>query len=528
MSAFTNNFPYPSQRMPVLARNVVATSQPLASQAGLFMLRNGGNAVDAALGAAITIAVVEPCSNGIGSDAFAIIWDGKKMHGINASGKSPAALRPEHFTGMKEMPPYGWGATTVPGCVSAWVELSDRFGKLPFEKLFESAIRYAGKGFLVSPYTAESWARAKVDYKDYPDFAATFTKNGNVPKAGEKFVFSDHAKTLCRIGATKGRAFYEGEIAEKIAAHAKATGGLMTEKDFAEHKADRVDPISMDYHGVTLHEIPPNGQGIAALLMLGIIKHLDIQNYPVDSADSLHIQIEAMKLAFADAYRYVADPRYMDVKPGDLLDEDYLAERARLIDMKKAKDPSYGTPPRGGTIYLTTADENGMMVSYIQSNYYSFGSGIAAPGTGVAIQNRGKCFTLEKGHPNRVGGGKRPYHTIIPAFVTRNGEPVMSFGVMGGAMQPQGHSQMMIRIFDYAQNPQAASDAPRWCVLQHLDVALEPGFDSEVLDELSKRGHQLHVGKKEAFYGGAQLIYKLDDGYFAASDSRRDGQAVGF
>ncbi|MBT4483541.1 MAG: gamma-glutamyltransferase, partial [Candidatus Latescibacteria bacterium] len=296
MSAFTNNFPYPSQRMPVLARNVVATSQPLASQAGLFMLRNGGNAVDAALGAAITIAVVEPCSNGIGSDAFAIIWDGKKMHGINASGKSPAALRPEHFTGMKEMPPYGWGATTVPGCVSAWVELSDRFGKLPFEKLFESAIRYAGKGFLVSPYTAESWARAKVDYKDYPDFAATFTKNGNVPKAGEKFVFSDHAKTLCRIGATKGRAFYEGEIAEKIAAHAKATGGLMTEKDFAEHKADRVDPISMDYHGVTLHEIPPNGQGIAALLMLGIIKHLDIQNYPVDSADSLHIQIEAMKL----------------------------------------------------------------------------------------------------------------------------------------------------------------------------------------------------------------------------------------
>ena len=369
MITFSYDFPYPSQRMPVMAKNIVATSQPLAAQAGLRMLLNGGNAVDAAIATAIALTVVEPTSNGIGSDAFAILWDGNRLHGINASGRSPASLSPDHFAGMEEMPDFGWGPVTVPGCVSAWVALSERFGKLPFDNLFGPAVEYAGNGHPVSPITARGWASAANTYRDYPDFAATFTHDGRVPRAGERFVLSDHARTLCRIKATKGKAFYEGEIAEKIVAHSKATGGFMTMEDLAQHRADWVEPISVDYHDLTLHEIPPNGQGIAALIMLGILRQHDIRDYPVDSADSLHLQIEAMKLAFADAHRYVSDPATMDVKSSALLDPGYLRERALLIDMKKANDPSYGIPPRGGTVYLTAADANGMMVSYIPVSY---------------------------------------------------------------------------------------------------------------------------------------------------------------
>jgi len=525
MNTFSYDFPYASQRMPVMAKNIVATSQPLAAQAGLRMLLKGGNAVDAAIAAAIALTVVEPTSNGIGSDSFAILWDGRRLHGINASGKSPGALTADAFDGMKEMPRFGWGPVTTPGCVSAWAALSQKFGKLPFADLFEPAIEY--EGYLLSPITAGLWESAEKTYRGHPDFAKTFTFGGRVPKAGEKVVLNDHARTLCRISATKGEAFYRGEIAERIVAHSKATGGWFAPEDLAGHEPVWVEPIHMDYHGWRIHEIPPNGQGIAALIMLGILRHMDIANYPLDSADSLHIQIEAMKLAFADAYRYVADPAYMDVKPAAMLDPAYLAERAKLIDRDHARNPSYGTPPRGGTVYLTAADADGMMVSYIQSNYMGFGSGIVVPGTGVAMQNRGRCFTLEKGHPNRVGGGKRPFHTIIPAFVTKNGAPVMSFGVMGGPMQPQGHAQMMVRIFDYGQNPQTASDAPRWRVLEDLQVALEPGLKESVYDELRRRGHQVEI-RGGAHFGGAQLIYRLDDGYCAGSDHRKDGQAVGY
>lgn len=527
MTPFSYDFPYSSQRMPVFAKNIVATSQPLAAQAGLRMLLKGGNAIDAIVATAIALTVVEPTSNGIGSDAFAIVWDGNGLQGINASGRSPAALGPELFEGMKEMPSFGWGPVTVPGCVSAWVALSERFGRLPFETLFEPAVEYAGKGYLVSPITAGLWKKAQETYRDYPDFAATFARNGRVPSTGEKVLLPDHAKTLCRIKATKGDAFYRDDIAEKIAEHAKATGGWMTTEDLAAHKADWVEPLSIEYHGYTLHEIPPNGQGIAALIMLGILADKDIRNYPVDSADSLHLQIEAMKLAFADAHRYVADPKLMDIKPSSLLDPVYLSERAKLIDMNKAGDPVYGIPPKGGTVYLTAADESGMMVSYIQSNYMGFGSGIVVPGTGIAMQNRGRGFTLEKGHPNRVGGRKRPYHTIIPAFVTKDGEPVMSYGVMGGPMQPQGHAQMMLRIFDYGQNPQSASDAPRWRVMGGKTVAFEPGFKKDVYDELKRRGHDV-VFIDSSEMGGAQLIYRLDGGYCAGSDHRKDGQAVGY
>lgn len=527
MQTFTWDFPYPSQRMPVLAKNVIATSQPLAAQAGLRMLIKGGNAVDAALATAIALTVVEPTGNGIGSDAFAIVWDGKNLVGLNASGRSPAALTPERFSGLKSMPKFGWDSVTVPGAVSAWVELSRRLGKLPFADLFEPAIEYAREGFLVSPIIAERWSSAPQIYKDFPEFAATFLPNGRPPGAGEKFTCIEQAETLQRIAETKGRAFYEGDIAEKIVAHAGATGGLITMEDLSTHKAEWVDTISTDYRGLTLHEIPPNGQGIAALLMLGILETKEISKYPVDSADSLHLQIEAMKLAFADTYRYVADPDSMDINCRDLLDPEYLAERAGRIDMKRASNPGFGVPHEGGTVYLTAADSSGMMVSFIQSNFLGFGSGVVVPGTGISLQNRGYGFSLEKGHPNEVRGGKRPFHTIIPGFVMRDGNPLMSLGVMGGPMQPQGHAQIMVRLRDYNQNPQAASDAPRWHVIEGFDIAVEEGFHPDVLNELVSRGHRIKEIDK-MWFGGAQLIYKLDDGYLAASDHRKDGGAVGF
>ena len=523
-------FPYPSQRMPVMAKNVVATSQPLAAQAGLRMLLNGGNAVDAALAAAITLTVVEPTSNGIGSDAFCILWDGNELHGLNASGRSPKALTKERFKGRDQMPMRGWDAVTVPGAVSAWVALSEKFGELPFEELFEPAITYARDGFLVSPITAKAWSYAPKTFGDFPDFCKGFLPNGRAPRPGEVFKYPEQAKTLETIATTQGKAFYRGELAEKMAADAKKHSALLTEEDLADHKADWVGTISQSYGDVELHEIPPNGQGLAALIALGILKHRDVSQYEVDSADSLHVQIEAMKLAFADAYRYIADSSTMDIPVEDLLDDAYLAERAKLISLKRAQTPEYGTPKRGGTVYLTAADASGIMVSFIQSNYYGFGSGVVVPGTGISLQNRGTGFVLDKGHPNEVGPAKRPFHTIIPAFLTREGRPLMSFGVMGGPMQPQGHVQMVLRVCDYGQNPQEASDAPRWRVMDGNEVAVEQGFSDEVLNDLVGRGHTLHKADlgTDFSFGGAQLIYKTEGGYIAGSDSRKDGQAVGF
>ena len=536
----TYDFPYRSQRTPVMAKNIVATSQPLAAQAGLQMLARGGNAVDAALAAAITLSVVEPTSNGIGSDAFAILWDGKELHGLNASGRSPAALTPEHFAkqnsadqsraGQSGVPLRGWDAVTVPGAVSAWVALSERFGKLPFETLFEAGITYAENGFLVSPITARAWSVAPRAYAGFEAFADGFLPEGRAPRAGELFRFPDQAKTLKLIADTGGEAFYRGSLAEAIAADAKRHGALLTEEDLAAHQADWVGTLSQAYGEVELHEIPPNGQGLAALQMVGMLEHHGVGQYAVDSADSLHLQIEAMKLAFADTHRYVADPASMNVSSEALLDEGYLAERAKLIDMTRAQTPEHGVPGRGGTVYLSTADESGMMVSFIQSNYYGFGSGVVVPGTGISLQNRGAGFTLTAGHPNEVGPSKRPFHTIIPAFLTQGGQPLMSFGVMGGPMQPQGHAQMVVRLRDYAQNPQTASDAPRWRVMEGLEVAVEPGFAPGVLDELVARGHRLHKAELglDFSFGGAQLICRTNGGYIAGSDHRKDGQAVGF
>ncbi len=521
--------PYPTHRRPTLARNVVSTSQPLAAQAGLRMLLAGGNAVDAALAAAITLTVVEPISNGIGGDAFAILWDGKQLHGLNASGRSPAAWTPDYFKGRKAVPVRGWNSVSVPGCVSAWVELSKRFGKLPFEKLFEPAIGYAADGFPVSPFVAERWDPQVPELRHQPGFAAAFLPGGRAPRAGEIFRFPDQAKTLEKIAATKGEAFYRGELAEKIEAHAIANGGAMTREDLAAHTNDWPGTISQDYRGFTVHEIPPNGQGIVCLMALGILQHFDIASHPVDSADSVHLQIEAVKLAFADAFRYVADPKAMDVGANALLDPSYLKSRAKLIKMKRAQDFGHGSPPAGGTIYLTAADAGGTMVSMIQSNFLGFGSGVVVPGTGISLQNRGSGFVLAPGHPNEVGPRKRPYHTIIPGFVTRNGAPVMSFGLMGGTMQPQGHAQLMVRMADYEQGPQGAIDGPRFRVVQGMQIAFEADFPKATLRELAARGHRVvKVADDDMHFGSAQIAHRLEDGYLAASDPRRDSLAVGF
>jgi gamma-glutamyltranspeptidase/glutathione hydrolase len=482
-------FPYSSQRMPVLARNVVATSQPLAAQAGLRMLEAGGNAVDAAVAAAITLTVVEPTSNGIGSDAFALVWAGGGLHGLNASGRSPKTLSAERFEGMDSVPVLGWDGVTTPGAVSAWGALSRRFGALEFGKLFAPAIEYATSGFLVSPQTAYYWKLGQERYTGelFEPWQKTFCPAGRAPAAGERFASPDHAATLQQIAETGGDALYRGELARQIAAHAQATGGLLTADDLQGHKVAWVRPISTTYHGFTLHEIPPNGQGLAALIMLGILDRLAVHEQPV------------------------------------------LAQRAALVDPERAAEPEPGAPKPGGTVYLTAADAEGTMVSYIQSNYTGFGSGIVIPGTGIALQNRGCCFTLEKGHPNEAGPAKRPYHTIIPGFVTKGDEPIMSFGVMGGFMQPQGHAQVVIRIADHRQNPQAALDAPRWRVDGDRRVAIEPGFPARVYDELRGLGHEVTIADaRTVAHGGGQVIYRLEDGYLGASDLRRDGQAVGF
>jgi gamma-glutamyltranspeptidase/glutathione hydrolase len=529
MKPFDWQFPYPSQRMPVLARNVVATSQPLAAQAGLRMLLKGGNAVDAALATAIALTVLEPTSNGIGSDAFCILWDGAKLHGLNASGRSPAAWTPERFKHLKEMPQRGWDSVTVPGCVSAWVELSAKFGRLPFGDLFEPAIQYAQDGYLVSPTIARLWANQASELKSQPGFAEAFLPRGRAPEAGEKFSFPAQARTLARIAETRGEAFYKGDLAEKIAAYARQCGGAMTLDDLASHTLDWVEPIGIDYRGWTLHEIPPNGQGIAALIALGILENFEMGKHPVDCADSLHLQIEAIKLAFADINEYVSDPATMRVRPSDMLDRGYLKERAKRINMKKAGAPAFGTPPKGGTVYLTAADESGMMVSYIQSNFAGFGSGVVVPGTGISLQNRGYGFSLRADHTNVVAPRKRPFHTIIPGFVTQKGRPVMSFGVMGGSMQAQGHMQVMSRLVDYGQNPQAAADAPRWRFDSGVTVGIEQGVAADVLDDLRRRGHNmLQADRWSTDFGRAQLIYKMEDGYLGASERRTDGQAVGF
>ncbi len=532
--AWTN--PYPTIRSPLFARNVVATSQPLAAQAGLQMLRAGGNAVDAAIATAAAMTIVEPVSNGLGSDNFAIVWDGQGLSGLNSSGTAPAAWTREYFL-RKHGPAFpmrGWDSVTVPGAVAGWVALHERLGKLPFADLLAPAIELAGRGYGVGVVTADKWARAVPALQDQPGFAATFMPRGRAPMPGERFAMPEAAATLQRIAATRGEDFYRGETAARLVAHAAAHGGAMSAADLAGYAPSWVTPIATDFAGHAVHQIPPNGQGIAALMALGMLRHLDLARHPVDSVEAQHLQIEAMKLAFADTYRWVADERFMtEVTAADLLSDAYLAERARRIDPARAQDFAHGTPPRGGTIYLTTADERGMMVSLIQSNYMGFGSGVVVPGTGVSLQNRGHCFTLEAGHPNVVAPGKRPFHTIIPGFLTQGGKARMSFGVMGGNMQPQGHLQTLVRMLVYGQQPQAACDAPRWKVATGRVIDIEHTMAPALVDGLRRLGHAIQA-TDDAYmdFGSGQFIWRMsddaEDGYVAASDSRREGQAAGF
>ena len=528
--------PYPTIRSPLMARNVVATSQALASQAGLRMLLKGGNAVDAAIAAAAALTIVEPVSNGLGSDNFAILWDGQQLHGLNSSGVAPAAWNPDYFRRKHgaTMPVRGWDSVTTPGAVAGWVTLSERFGKLPFADLLEPAIELAERGHGVGRIVSDKWGRQVPLLKDLPGFAEAFMPRGRAPEPGERFVFKEAGATLREIALTKGEAFYRGEIAAKLVAHSYANGGSMTLEDLANYRPEWVTPIQKNFAGHTVHEIPPNGQGIAALMALGMLDKLDIGRLPIDGVESQHLQIEAMKLAFADTYRWVADSRAMtEVTAADLLSDGYLAERAKLIGTKRATDFKHGTPPSGGTIYLSAADECGMMVSLIQSNYMGFGSGVVVPGTGVSLQNRGHGFTLDEKHPNIVAGGKRPFHTIIPGFLTRNGRPQMSFGVMGGNMQPQGHLQTLVRMLVHGQQPQAACDAPRWRFNEGLEINVEAAMPAATVQGLLERGHRATVIEDSyQDFGAGQFIWRLGDpaveGYVAASDSRRDGQAAGY
>ena len=539
--AFNYTQSYPSTRLPLFARNIVSTSHPLAAQAGLRMMLKGGNAVDAAIAAAATITLTEPVSNGLGSDAFCILWDGQQLHGLNASGPAPAAWTPEYFhrkygADAKTPPKRGVDSVSVPGAVAGWVALSERFGKLPFADLLEPAIEVAERGYLLPVVVQQKWAAATPELQSQPGFAQSFLPWGRAPEVGELFRFPAAARALRAIAETRGQALYGGEIAQAIEAFMAEHGGSLKASDLAAYRPEWVTPIAKHYRGYTLHEIPPNGQGIAALIALGILSHFDLASLPVDGVASQHLQIEAMKLAFADVYRYVAEPRSMSVTPEQMLDDAYLASRAKLIDLRRAQQFAPGNPVKGGTIYLTAADESGMMVSFIQSNFMGFGSGVVEPTFGISLQNRGHGFSTDpKGaNPdNLVAPGKRPFHTIIPAFLTQNGQPVMSYGVMGGNMQPQGHMQTLVRMLDYGQNPQAACDAPRWRFNAGLNINVEAAMNPATVQGLQGLGHELDIiNDSYQDFGAGQFIWRMGDpavqGYLAASDPRRDGQAVGF
>ncbi len=517
------SLPYPANRSPVMARNMVATSQPLATQAGVDTLRRGGNAVDAALAAAITLTVVEPCNNGLGSDAFAIIWDGQELRGLNASGRAPMGWQAGRFAGRRRMPDTGWDSVTVPGAVSAWMVLSAEYGRLPFADLFETAIHYAANGFHVGPVTARVWQQSMPLYQRFADFVEHFSP---VPAAGDLFTRPDMVGTLEELAATEGRSFYHGPLAEKIVSAAQAAGGALSLQDLAGHQADWVTPVAQDYRDVTLHEIPPNTQGLAAQIALAILAHHPLP--PLDSAELIHLQIEAMKIAIRAAFDHFADPAAMRVTVDELLDPDVIRAAAQGISPLASPLPPAALPTSHDTVYLAAADAQGCMVSFIQSNFRGFGSGIVIPQTGIAMQNRGSGFSLQAGHANEAGPGKRPFHTIIPGFVTSGGEPRMAFGVMGGHMQAQGHVQMVQRIFDFQQNPQAASDAPRWIVHEDFSIGLEPGLPTGIAEDLQQRGHLVSYDGNVNTFGGAQLIYRSDSGYISGSDHRKEGHAAGF
>ncbi len=527
---------------------MVCAAQPLAVQAGLEVLKEGGSAVDAAIAVNACLGLMEPTANGLGGDLFAIVWDPKtrQVVGLNASGRAPLALtvdkvKPEADGTIPLYSPYAW---TVPGACDGWFALHGRFGRLPMKRVLAPAIRYAEEGFPLSPVIADDWGRGARRFKDMPGFADVFMPGGRAPREGETFRNPALAKTL-RLLAEKGRdAYYKGAIADALVRYSQAHGGFFAQQDFARHASTWDAPISTDYRGYTVWELPPNSQGLAALQMLNILEGYDLKSMGRGSADFWHVMVEAKKLAFADRARYYADPAFAKVPVQELLSKAYAKERARLIDMRQTMktDPA-GDPAalnKRETTYLCAADADGMMVSLIQSNYTGFGSGYVVPELGFGLQDRGALFSLHDGHPNRLEPGKRPFQTIIPAFVTRDGQPLMAFGLMGGDMQPQGHAQVIVNLVDFGMNLQEVGDALRFhhtgsseptgtVMTDGGELHLEDGLPAAVLDELKRRGHVL-TPEPVGAYGGYQAIWRdpATGHYAGATEKRKDGCAQGY
>lgn len=523
--------PFKGERQPVYAKKgIVATSQPLAAEAGLEILKKGGNAVDAAIATAAALTVVEPTSNGIGGDAFAIVWMNGELHGLNSSGQSPQSLTIEVLKerGYEKMPTHGVIPITVPGVPAAWSALSKKFGKLPLEEVLAPAIRYAEEGFPLSPILGYYWNLAHKKFKTtltdpvYREWFQTFAPSGQAPQVGEIWKSQGHANTLRDIAKTNAESFYRGELAEKIAAYVKAHDGFLSKEDLAAYEPEWVNPVSINYRGYDVWEIPPNGHGIVATMALNIYQKL--QSKPQwQSSQTYHEQLEAMKVAFVDGKAFITEQKDMPVDVEYLLSDEYANMKAKLIG-EQAIDPKPMNLPSGGTIYLATADEDGNMVSYIQSNYMGFGSGVVIPGTGIALQNRGADFSLDPAAPNALQPGKRTYHTIIPGFLTKNGEAIGPFGVMGAYMQPQGHFQVVSHTVDFGLNPQAALDMPRWQWIGEKKILVEPEFPRYLVNELAAKGHQIEYTNDFGSFGRGQAIWKLPNGvYVAGTESRTDG-----
>jgi len=541
-------------RSQVIAQHgMAATSHPLATQVALDVLQAGGSAVDAAIAANATLGLMEPTGNGMGGDLFAIVWSAtdKKLYGLNASGRSPLGLSREQLMtelgklGRTTIPPRGFLPISVPGAVDGWFELHGKFGKLPMKDVLAPAIRYAREGFPVTQYIAFGWAigvrYAQTD--KFPGaFLATYAPNGRAPTEGEIFKNPDLANTLALIAGGGRAAFYKGEIADKIDAFMRANGGYLRKIDFEKHTSTWVEPVSVNYRGYDVYELPPNGQGIAALQMLNILEGYDLAKLGYNSPEALHLMVEAKKLAFEDRAKFYADPDFNKIPLQGLLSKAYAAERRKLINPDRAgRSYDAGNPAvqQGDTIYLTTADAAGNMVSLIQSNYRGMGSGITVPGLGFTFQDRGEMFTLRAGHANDYAPGKRPFHTIIPAFIAKDGQPWLSFGLMGGAMQPQGHVQIVCNLIDWGMNFQEAGDAARWCHEGSSDydnpkmtdggyLEVESGVPYESVRGLMERGHDVRIG--HGGFGGYQAIARdaKNGTYLGASESRKDGQAAGY
>ena len=529
-------YPYASRRRVVYGRRgMVCTSQPLASQAGLQILQQGGNAIDAAIATAICQTVVEPTNNGFGSDCFAIVWVKNKLYGINGSGYAPQNLTAEAVRAAghtDKMPFRGWQAVTVPGAPSAWAELHKRFGRLPFAQLFAPAIDYAENGYPVSPNMSRLWEEADgfyTKYKDRPEFKGwfdTFEPNGHWLQPGEVFKNPDMAKSLRLIAETYGDAFYKGELADKIDAFMQEHNGFLRKSDLEAYKPEWVEPLSVNYRGYDIWELPPNGHGITVLMALNILKGYNFTER--DTVETMHKQIEAMKLSFVDTKEYVAEPSYMKVTAEQLLSERYAADRRALIN-DKALEPVVGDPRYSSTVYFCTADAEGNMVSMIQSNYRGFGSGIVVPGTSISFNDRAENFSFDETHPNALQGGKRPYHTIIPAFMTKDGQAVSAFGIMGGFMQPQAHVQVAMNMIDFGLNPQQALDAPRWQWIGGKTVEVEQDTPNHIIRQLQRMGHNVVVQPDPYHMGRGQIIIRDEDGVLCgATEKRTDGQIACF